>query len=314
MKILIAGASGFIGKELATFLQKKGHRVISLVRDLKKSSSHAFFWSPEKGKIDLSAFAGVDAVINLSGENISSRRWTALQKQKIFESRLLATRTLAEALCKLENPPRLFISASAIGIYGNSGDVYCNENSEKGAGFLSDVCAQWEEAAKAVSLKGVSTLIFRFGVVLSPDGGALHKMLPFFRWGLGGILGSGKQYLSWIAIDDLLAIFLFALTDDHLKGGIVNLVSPYPVTNREFTKTLGRVLHRPTWFKVPSFLLHCLFGEERADALFLTSTRVEPLRLKLDGYVFQYPTIEKALNHLIICYQKKLDRACKRSI
>ena len=299
MKILIAGASGFIGKALSAFLQKRGHQIISLVRDPKEIRSDAFFWSPENGQIDLAAFTDVDAVINLSGESIFDRRWTPEQKQKIFQSRTLATSTLVQALCDLPHAPSLFISTSAIGIYGKKGDLYCNEHSAKGTGFLSDVCAEWEEATKAAALKGISTLIFRFGIVLSPLGGALKKMLPIFKLGLGGSLGSGDQYMSWIALEDLLSVFLFAVTNHNLKSGIVNLVSPHPVTNKEFTHTLGRILHRPTWFHIPAFVLRSLFGTEKADALFLSSTRVEPLRLQSVSFVFQYPKIEDALNHLI---------------
>lgn len=298
MKILISGASGFIGKELCRYLQLHGHTVVKLVRTPSDVGPHAFLWNPDQGEIDLSAFKDVDAVINLSGENIS-KQWTAETKKKILQSRLQATHTLVQAFQNLEKPPHLFISTSAIGIYEDLRDYYCNEKSPVGSQFLSDVCRQWEEAAERASLKGIRVLIFRLGIVLSSQGGILQKLLPFFRLGLGAGLGSGKQYMSWISIDDLLSIFLFALTNPELGEGIVNVVSPYPVTNLQFTKTLASVLHRPAWWKIPAFLLRFLLGREMANSLLLNNLRVDPLRLKLSGYAFQYPLLKECLDHLI---------------
>lgn len=298
MKILIAGASGFIGKELTSFLKAYGHKIVHLVRNPRPEGSNAFFWNPEKEELPLSVFSDVDAVINLCGENLFHLPWNSKQKEKIKNSRIQATKTLVKGLLQLKKGPDLFINTSAVGFYGNCGDIWCAEDASKGKGFLADVCAEWEAAVIPLEEKGIRTLIFRFGIVLGVHGGVLKKLLPLFRIRLGGRLGSGKQYMSWIAIDDLLAIFLFALTSKTLGSGAVNVVAPCPVTNREFTKTLGKALRCPTWLSMPAFLLCLIFGWEKANELLLYSIRAEPSKLKKAGYLFKYPTLEKTLSHL----------------
>ncbi len=296
MKILIAGSSGFIASQLAPDLGNRGHQVIRLVRDPTRLSQNTFFWNPERGEIDLNAFSDVDAVINLSGANISEKRWTQKWKEEILQSRIQATSTLASAISKLNKAPEVFIQTSAVGFYGDRGEEICTEHTSNGEGFLSDVCCQWEKAASPP----IRTVILRLGAVLSPRGGVLRKILPLFKWGLGGKLGSGKQYMSWIAIDDLLSIFQFVLTHKNIDG-VINAVSPSPVTNAIFTETLSDILHRPAWFPIPSCLLRLLLGKEMANEVLLSSTRVEPLRLKSFGHPFQYPTL---LDYLSSLYPK----------
>lgn len=294
MKILISGASGFIGNELINFLRTCGHHVSLLVRDHKAVTEGQFLWDPSKNLIDEAAFEGIDAVINLSGENIAGGRWSQERKNKILESRIQATSLLAKTLYKLKNPPSIFLSASAIGFYGDRGDNICNENTINGNGFLAHVCQEWEAAASPAIDKGIRTVFLRFGVVLSKNGGALAKMLLPFKLGLGGALGSGKQYMSWVAIDDVVAIILFALTNAAIEGP-VNVVSPNPVTNYQFTKALGQALGRPTFFNVPAFVLRLILGAEMANEFLLSSTRVDPLKLTQEGYSFIYPDLLTAL-------------------
>jgi uncharacterized protein (TIGR01777 family) len=287
MRILIAGASGFIGTALSSYLKLCGHEVLYLVRSLAALNQRrgAFFWDPEKGEIDPKAFDDVDAVINLAGENIGANDWTQVRKAKILESRLLSTKTLVRGISQLLDKPSVFISASAVGFYGDCGDAFCDEQSPQGDGFLADVCAQWEKGAQ--ELKGVRVAILRFGIVLSPNGGMLKKLLLLFRWGLGARFGSGRQYMSWIGIDDLLSIFLFVLGHDQAFG-ILNAVSPYPVTNRVFTKELAKALHRLALFSIPDFILRLFLGPQRAYEMVLSSTRAVPRRLKNLGFKFQY--------------------------
>lgn len=298
MKIVIGGASGLIGSKLKQTLEKAGHTVVPLVRDREKLTSDAIFWDPDAQMIDLVKLEGVDAVVNLAGEGIATGRWTETKKKKILKSRVDATKTLADAISKLRNSPKIFINGSAIGFYGDRGDVVCNEESSPGEGFLSDVCVKWEAAAEPAVKAGIRTVFLRTGIVLAKEGGALGKMLTPFKLGLGGVIGSGEQYMSWIAIDDLVGIILYILKNNDIKGP-VNGVAPYPVKNREFTKVLGNVLNRPTFFPVPAFILRGLLGKEMADEFLLASTRVEPKLIQSKGFQFQYPVLEEALKHII---------------
>jgi uncharacterized protein (TIGR01777 family) len=255
-------------------------------------------WDPESDSIDQVALEGFDAVVHLAGESIASGRWTEKKKTRIRESRARGTRLLAEALAGLDNPPRVLVSASAVGFYGHRGGEILTEKSERGTGFLADVCRDWEAAADRAASCGIRVVKMRLGMVLSPDGGALAKLLPVFRMGAGGVIGDGSQYMSWIALDDVVLAIAHFLGSGRIEGP-VNTVSPSPVTNREFTKTLGRVLRRPTLFRVPGFAARALFGGEMADELLLASARAHPEKLLADGHSFAYPELESALRHLL---------------
>ena len=300
MKILVSGSTGFIGSALVPSLTTAGHQVSRLFRSTSTKShgkEAAISWNPEEGVLDLASLEGFDAVIHLAGENIAGGRWTARRKASIRESRSKGTRVLSEALGRLAHPPKIFISASAIGYYGNRGDERLNEKSTPGTDFLATVCQEWEQATTTASKAGIQVVNPRIGMVLSPAGGALAKLLTPFRLGVGGVVGDGSQYMSWIALDDLLGVFQHALTSNQLKGP-VNAVSPKPVTNREFTKTLGRVLGRPTIFPLPAFAAKLALGE-MAEALLLSSQQIEPQRLLQTGYTFRFPELEGALRYLL---------------
>jgi uncharacterized protein len=296
MQVAISGASGLIGSALAPFLTTGGHQVRKIVRGQAKSADD-ISWDPSAGKIDAARLAGCEAIINLAGEGIASRRWTAAQKEKIRTSRVESTTLLARALAGLNPRPRVFVCASAIGFYGDRGDEALDEASRPGAGFLPEVCQQWEAATEPASDAGIRVVRVRFGIVLSPAGGALAKMLPPFRLGAGGRLGDGRQWMSWIALDDIVGAIHHLVMQDHPTGA-VNAVAPHPATNLEFTKTLGRVLHRPTIFPMPAPIVRGVFGE-MGDALLLASARVHPARLLESGYAFRYPELEPALRHLL---------------
>ncbi len=296
MRIAISGASGLIGSSLVALLTAAGHQVGRLVRGAPQSALD-IRWDPAAGTIDRAALAGFDAVVHLAGENIASHRWTSAQKQKIRASRVDSTKLLAETLLVLNPRPQVWVCASAIGFYGDRGDEPLDEASLPGEGFLPDVCRQWEAATRPAADAGIRVVNVRFGVVLSPAGGALKSMLPPFRLGLGGRIGGGRQYMSWIGVDDAVGAIQQALMTDTLHGP-VNLVTPHPVTNQEFTKTLGRVLRRPTIFPMPAPVARIAFGE-MADALLLSSARVHPARLLTSGYAFRYPQLEPALRHML---------------
>lgn len=297
MKILLSGSTGLVGQSLFLKLHKQGHDVVRLVRSVGDSAGNDLVWDPEKGLADKPRFDGFDAVIHLAGESIASGRWTKSKKKRIRDSRVLGTKNLSDLLASLNQPPKTFIVASAVGFYGNRGDQSLDETSPSGSGFLSEVCQEWESAAKPAIDKGIRTVQLRFGIILSPNGGALQKMLPPFKLGLGGVLGSGTQYMSWIALPDAVAIIEFALNSQALQGP-VNAVSPEPVTNEVFTRTIGKVLVRPTYFPVPAFAARWVFGE-MADALLLASARVLPKKLQQNGYAFKLPTLEVALRELL---------------
>jgi uncharacterized protein (TIGR01777 family) len=304
MNVLISGATGFIGSALVQRLKDDRDEVTRLVRVPAATGEKAVRWNPESGRIEAPALEGFDAVVHLAGESIASGRWTAAKKERIRDSRVKGTRLLAETLVRLTRPPRAFVSASAIGYYGPRGDEVLDEASPPGTSFLADVCREWERATEPAAQSGIRVVNLRFGVVLSPDGGALRQMLTPFKLGLGGVLGSGKQYMSWIALDDAIATAKFALTTDTLRGP-VNVVAPRPVTNYEFTKTLGRVLGRPIIVPMPAFLARLAFGE-MADELLLSGQRVMPKRLNEAGYSFRFPELESALRSMLAQPQAKV--------
>ena len=297
MDVVVTGSSGLLGSALVTALADEGHRVIRLVRTAALCSNDRICWDPARGTVDPAVFSGCDAVVHLAGESIAEGRWTAAQKARIRDSRVQGTRVLAEALAATDKPPEVLVSASAIGFYGHRGEETVDEDSPAGSGYLASVCRDWEAASKPAVDKGLRVVYLRIGMVLSATGGALAKMLRPFKLGVGGVLGSGEQYLSWIAVDDLVGAVQHALSVRELRGP-VNAVAPYPVTNRQFTKTLGRVLRRPTVFPAPAFALRAAFGE-MADALLLASTRVTPTRLTDSGFRFRFPQLEDALRHLL---------------
>jgi uncharacterized protein (TIGR01777 family) len=297
MRVLVSGSRGLIGSALVPFLAAEGHAVTRLVRGPARPGGGEVPWAPTQGKLDPGMLEGHDGVVHLAGENLASGRWTPQRKAELVDSRVKGTRLLAETLAGLTHPPKAMVCASAIGYYGDRSDEVLTEESLTGSGFLADLCREWEAASAPAAEKGIRVVHSRFGVVLSPVGGALKKMLLPFRLGVGGRLGSGRQYMSWIVLDDVLAIILRALTDDTLVGP-VNAVSPSPVTNRDFTKTLGRVLMRPTIFPVPAFVLRRVFGE-MADETLLASTRVQPAKLLAAGFCFGHPDLEGALRHVL---------------
>ena len=280
MKILLTGANGLVGSALLSELTAAGHSITRL--------SHSQAW-PE--------LAGHDAVVHLAGDNITSGRWTPEKKARIRDSRVQLTQRLCEAVAQVTPPPRVVVCASAVGYYGNRGDEVLREESAPGAGFLAKVCSDWEAATKPAADAGIRVVNLRFGVVLSATGGALAKMLTPFKLGLGGVIGDGQQWMSWITLDDTVGVVSRALTDGTLRRP-VNVVTPQPVTNREFVKTLGRVLHRPTLLPLPAFAARLALGE-MADALLLSSQRVEPAKLIASGYHFRFPELDGALRHLL---------------
>ncbi len=294
MKILISGSHGLVGTALIKSLEPEGHEIFRLVRRYPNSPSE-IEWSPDRYSIALSLIEGFDAVVHLAGESIAEGRWTDDKKKRIRESRVKGTRLLGDALANLTKPPRTFVSASAIGYYGDRGEELLTESSPAGNDFLSEVCVEWEKATDLAREKGIRTVNCRFGIILSPDGGALKKMLPPFRMGLGGKIGDGKQWMSWIALDDVVGALKFLLSNDSLAGPM-NFVAPNPVRNAQFTRTLGKVLSRPTFFPIPAFGIRLMFGE-MADALLLSSQRCAPKRLQESGFEFQHPNLLEALRH-----------------
>lgn len=295
MNVVVSGSSGLVGSALVPFLTAGGHAVRRLVRDGGAASDIG--WRPERGEFDARPLDGVDAVIHLAGDSIADGRWNAAKKQRIRDSRVVGTQLLARGLAGLAKKPKVLVCASAIGFYGTRGDEWLDEQSPLGSGFLADVCREWEAAAQPAVDAGIRVVQLRFGVILSASGGALKKMLPPFKLGVGGRIGSGRQWMSFIALDDVLGAVAKALQTESLRGP-VNVVAPAPVTNDEFTRTLGRVLGRATPFPMPSFAARLVFGE-MADELLLSSQRVLPKKLQAAGYPFGYPTLEAALRHLL---------------
>lgn len=287
----MAGASGLIGRALARELTAAGAVVRRLVRRPPQSADEVF-WAPELGQLDPEVLSGAAAVVNLAGENIAGGRWTAARKAAILSSRIDATRTLATAIRAAAFPPRVLVNASAVGIYGESAEPV-DEDAAYGAGFLAQVCRDWEREASAAAGPEVRVVCVRLGVVLDAAGGALARMLPVFRLGLGGKLGGGGQWMSWISLTDAVAGIRFAI-DTPALAGPVNLVAPEPVTNASFTSALGRALHRPAFLPVPAAAISLLFGE-MGRATLLANSRVLPRRLLQAGFVFRHPSVTSAL-------------------
>jgi uncharacterized protein (TIGR01777 family) len=295
--ILVSGSHGLIGSALVRALSSGGDRVVPLVRPASAPAPQGLVWDPATGRIDAGGLEGLDAVVHLAGENIAGGRWTAARRDRIRRSRIDGTALLAGTLARLARPPRVFVCASAVGYYGDRGDEVLHEDSGSGAGFLADLCRDWEAAASPARAAGIRVVYARSGTVLSAAGGMLPRVLPLFRLGLGGVLGSGAQYLSWIALADHIGALQYILGADGIAGP-VNLVAPHAVTNREFTRALGRALRRPTPLPVPAAALRLAFGR-LADEALLASTRVEPARLLASGYRFRYPDLGAALAALL---------------
>ena len=296
MDVAVTGSGGLIGRALVRRLQEGGHRVRRVVRSGGEGPD-AVRWDPMVGTIDASALAGVDAVVNLGGEGIGDHRWTEAQKRRIRDSRVTGTTVLAEAMAALEPRPSVLLNASAVGYYGDRGDEVLTEASGPGTGFLSEVVQAWEGATRPAAAAGIRTACFRTGIVLAADGGALAKQLPLFRFGLGGRLGSGTQWLPWIALEDEVGAIVHLLTAD--VEGPVNLAAPDPVTNATFTEVLGRVLGRPSFLAVPAFGPRLLLGRELADELLFSSARMVPEKLRASGYQFALPELEGALRSVL---------------
>ena len=293
MDIAVTGASGLIGTKLVARLKGDGHRVVPMVRTPPRPGTDAIVWDPAAGTIDADSLEGFDAVIHLAGEGIANKRWTAEQKRRILNSRVDGTTLLSVTLAGLNRPPSVLLSGSAIGFYGDQGDTELTEQSPHGDIFLADVCRAWEAATAVAEQAGIRVAHLRTGIVLDPDGGALGKTLGLFKLGVGGRLGSGRQWWSWIGADDEVGAIAFLL--NHDISGPVNLTAPEPVTNADYTKVLGKVLHRPTVFPVPSFGPKILLGSELADQLLFTSARVIPKVLLDAGYEFVSPDLDDAL-------------------
>ncbi|MBN1569720.1 MAG: TIGR01777 family oxidoreductase [Acidobacteria bacterium] len=296
MNILITGASGLIGSTLSSYLIENNHRVLRMVRKARSSAGEVR-WDPSSGILDMEALEGLDAVVHLAGENIASGRWSAEKKRRIRDSRIQGTRILAQSLARLFDPPKVLVSASATGYYGDRGDEILDEESAAGTGFLASLCSEWEAATEPAVIRGIRVVTPRFGMVLSVSGGAMAMMLPVFRLGIGGRIGNGRQYMSWIAIDDLVGIIDHAIRNESLSGPI-NAVAPSPVTNREFTAILGHVLSKPAFFVLPAFAARIAFGK-MAEEVLLASARVLPTQLKETGYKYKFPDLEEALRHVL---------------
>jgi uncharacterized protein (TIGR01777 family) len=290
MNVAVTGSTGMIGSVLVQELIQQGHSPVPVVR--RRGVANSIFWDPERGMIEAEKFSAVDAVVHLAAENVAGR-WTEAHKARIRNSRVQGTQLLSETLAALPQRPQTLIAASAIGYYGDRGDTLCTESTSAGTGFLAEVCVDWENATNAALNADIRVVNLRIGLVLNRNAGALQKMLTPFRLGIGGRVGSGRQYWSWITSSDLVKVILFALETSTLCGP-VNAVAPQAVTNREFTKALGRVLHRPTMFPMPAFAARLALGE-MADELLLASTRVVPAQLQEYRFAYQHPELEPAL-------------------
>lgn len=293
MKIAITGASGLVGGVVVQRLQHGGHQVVRMVRSASQASVGDWVWNGETGMVDARFESGMDVLIHLAGENIATGRWTAERKRVIRESRVRGVRTLAAAIGRSRVRPGVVVSASATGFYGDRGEEICTEDSGAGEGFLAEVCREWEAGWEPVERLGVRVVKLRIGMVLTSAGGAMERVLPLFRWGLGGVLGSGRQYWSWVHLDDLVNVVVRSMEDESLRGA-VNVVAPGAVTNREFTRELAGVLGRPAWMPAPAWGLRLALGE-MADGILLSSARVRPQRLESVGYRFLFPELRGAL-------------------
>ena len=296
MRILITGASGLVGTALQKDFEERGYEVLLASRSEPKDENH-IQWSIEDGFAEPEKLEGLDAVVHLAGESVNGLRWTDDKKKAIRDSRVMGTRTLVKTLSQLENRPIVLVAASAIGFYGERGNEELTESSTAGDTFLADVAKDWEAEARRAEDAGIRTVLLRTGIVLSKDGGALGTMLLPFKLGVGGVIGSGKQWMSWISLDDHIAAINFVIGNENIRGA-VNAVSPHPVTNAEFTKTMGEVLYRPTFLPLPEFVVSMALGE-MGDALLLSSTRVLPKRLEDAGFKFSYRELKQALEHAV---------------
>jgi len=290
MKIAIAGASGLVGSALINALVAEGTAITRLVRGAPKSGE--IEWHPNQYQLNSQMLEGFDVIVNLAGESVAGSRWTDDQKRKIRDSRVSGTNLLSEAIARMSAKPSAFICASATGIYGDRDDEILDEQSESGGGFIAGVCREWEKACEPAIKAGVRVVNLRLGPVLARTGGMLAKLLTPFKMGMGGKVGSGKQYISWVALDDVVSAIKLAISDQSIRGPL-NIVSPNPVTNEEFTRTLGHVLNRPTALAVPAFAARLAFGE-MADEMLLASQRVTPKKLLQANFTFQYPDLESA--------------------
>jgi len=297
MKVLITGASGLIGKALQESFAAKGWEMLLASRHDPKADNEVL-WTPENGFAEAGRLEGIDAVVHLAGESVSGLRWTDEKKKAIKDSRVLGTRSVVEAISKLKHKPKVLVAASAIGFYGERGDDEVTESSNAGDNtFLAEVSKAWESEARRAEDAGIRTVLLRTGIVLSKEGGALATMLTPFKLGVGGVVGSGKQWMSWISLDDHVAVIDHVIENENIRGA-VNSVSPNPVTNEEFTKTLGGVLYRPTFLPLPEFVVSMALGE-MGDELLLTSTKVVPKRLEDAGFEFKYPGLRAAIEHAV---------------
>jgi uncharacterized protein len=296
MKVLITGSSGLIGKALQRSFREKGYEMLLASRSEPKNEN-SIYWDAVDGFAQPERLEGVDAVVHLAGESISGLRWTDEKKKAIRDSRVLGTRSVVNAISKLQDRPRVLVCASAVGFYGERGDEELTESSAAGDEFLSHVAKEWESEARRAEDAGIRTVLLRSGIVLSKNGGALGTMLTPFKLGVGGVIGSGKQWMSWISLEDEVEIINFAIENENLRGA-VNAVSPNPVTNHDFTKTLGDVLYRPTFLPLPEFAVSMIFGE-MGDALLLASTKALPKRLLDAGFQFKYPELKPAIEHAV---------------
>ncbi len=292
--IAVTGATGLVGSALVSSLEQAGHAVLRLVRRPVQNAEQESYWNPSTGEIDADVLEGVDAVVHLGGANVAKQRWSNAYKQVLRSSRIDSTTLLARTIASLQQKPRVLVTASAIGFYGSRGDELLDEESPIGSGFLAELCHDWEEANQPAREAGVRVCQMRIGVVLSPEGGALKKILPIFRKGLGGPMGSGKQYVSWIGLPDVVAALEFAIDHDAINGA-VNTMAPHPVTSREFANSLGQQLGRPSFLPTPAFALRMMVGWEMAEALLLGGAKIAPRKLEAEGFVFQHPTIAEAL-------------------
>lgn len=295
MRILISGSNGLVGSHLIPQLVASGHEVLRLVRK-PSDKPDEIYWNPEQDELNLDSVGNIDAVIHLAGAGIADKRWNGAVKAEILRSRVLGTRLLASRVASLPNPPAVFLSASAVGYYGNSGSILITEDASPGTGFLSEVCKAWEGETNCL-MKPIRVVNLRFGVILSPLGGALKRMLFPFRLGLGGRLGNGKQYISWITLQDALRAIAYCLTESGISGP-VNVVAPHPATNLEFTKSLGRALFRPTVLPVPGIFIRLVLGE-MGQELLLEGTRAIPKKLLDNGFSFEQQEITTALPALL---------------
>ena len=295
MRVAITGASGLVGTALSEVLVDAGHEVVPVTRSPAREGQ--IHWQPSEGTINAASFEGIEAVVHLAGENIAEGRWNVAKKKRIRDSRVNGTRLLAKTLAELAGKPKVFVSASAIGYYGDQRPEPVDENSGRGEGFLADVCEAWEEASKPAKDAGIRTVNVRIGVVLSKNGGALQKMLTPFKMCAGGIIGSGQQVWSWVSIHDVVGAIVHAIENESVQGPM-NATSPNASTNAEFTKALGHVLGRPTIIPMPAFAAKLALGE-MAEALLLASSRVRPLKLQETGYQFKHEHLEATLRALL---------------